>query len=147
MVFYSISASGFFRMMIREYLKLARSFNAVLTGISPVMGAIAMEQYNIAYLILLFLIGFLGHTFGFVLNDIVDYKIDKDSKEISDRPLVSGTISIKKAWIYAFLSMIAAFIIAIYLAVATQRIFSIVVLVGAAFFITLYNLISHLLRF
>ena len=59
-------------MMIREYLKLSRSFNAVLTGISPVMGAIAMGQYNILLLFPLFLIGFLGHTYGFVLNDILD---------------------------------------------------------------------------
>ena len=77
--------------MIREYLKLSRSFNAVLTGISPVMGAIAMEQYNIGFLVLLFLVGFLGHSFGFVFNDIIDYKLDKTSKEIQDRPLISGT--------------------------------------------------------
>jgi len=129
-------------MRLREYLKLARSFNAVLTGISPVMGAIAMEQYYIPHLFLLFLIGFFGHTFGFVLNDIVDYKIDKYSKEISDRPLVSGTITIKKAMIYALISMIIAFILAIFLALTTQRIFPIIVLIIAAFFITLYNLIS-----
>ena len=58
--------------MIREYLKLARSFNAVLTALSPVMGAIAMEQYNIGILFILFIIGFFGHTYGFVFNDIVD---------------------------------------------------------------------------
>ena len=33
--------------MIREYLKLARSFNAVLTGVSPVMGAVAMQEYDL----------------------------------------------------------------------------------------------------
>ena len=129
-------------MMFREYLKLARSFNAVLTGISPVMGAIAMEQYYIPHLLLLFLIGFFGHTFGFVLNDIVDYKIDKFSKEISDRPLVSGTISIKKAIIFALISLIIAFMLAIFLALTTQRFFPILILIIAAFFITLYNLIS-----
>jgi len=32
--------------MVKEYLKLARSYNAVLTGIPPVMGAIAMQQYD-----------------------------------------------------------------------------------------------------
>jgi len=58
--------------MIREYLKLARSFNSFLTGLSPVMGALAMEQYDIFTLFLLFLIGFLGHTYGFVVNDIID---------------------------------------------------------------------------
>jgi len=128
--------------MIREYLKLARSFNAVLTGMSPVMGAIAMEQYNIVILILLFLVGFLGHTFGFVFNDIIDYNIDKSSKEISDRPLISGTISLRKAWIFAFSCMLIAFLIAIYLSVTTQRYFPLVLLAVSAFFIVLYDLVS-----
>ena len=129
-------------MAVREYLKLARSFNAVLTGFSPVMGAIAMEQYDILTLFLLFLVGFLGHTYGFVLNDILDYKIDKNSKEISDRPLISGTITIKKAWAFAIGSMLAAFIIAFYLAFTTQNFLAVVILIFSAFFITIYDLIS-----
>ena len=129
-------------MRIREYLKLARSFNAVLTGISPVMGALAMRQYDIFLLFLLFLIGFLGHTYGFVLNDIIDYKIDRSSKEISDRPLISGTISIKNAQLFAFISLIGAFIVSLYVAFITQNFFSIIILIISGFFITLYNLIS-----
>ena len=129
-------------MSVREYLKLSRSFNAVLTGVSPVMGAIAMEQYNILTLFLLFLIGFFGHTYGFVLNDIIDYNIDKTSKEISDRPLVSGTISIKKAWIYAIFSMMISFIIASYLALTTRIYYPIIVLAISAVFVTIYDLIS-----
>ena len=129
-------------MMVREYLKLARSFNAVLTGISPVMGAIAMEQYNLLTLFLVFLIGFLGHTFGFVFNDIMDYKIDKTSREISDRPLISGTISINKAWVFAIASIAIAFVIAFYISYKTQNYFPIVLLIIAAIFITTYDLIS-----
>jgi 4-hydroxybenzoate polyprenyltransferase len=142
MDFYSVFCFRDFRMMIREYLKLARSFNAVLTGISPVMGAIAMQQNDLYYLFLLFLVGFLGHTFGFVFNDIVDYKIDKFSKEISDRPLVSGTISIKNAWIFALLSMIAAFVIAAYMGFTTNSYFPFIILVVSSFFIILYDLTS-----
>jgi 4-hydroxybenzoate polyprenyltransferase len=129
-------------MSVREYLKLSRSFNAVLTGVSPVMGAIAMGQNNILTLFMLFLIGFFGHTYGFVLNDIIDYNIDKTSKEISDRPLVSGTISIKKAWIYAIFSMIISFIIAFYLALTTSIYYPIIVLASSAVFVTIYDLIS-----
>ena len=128
--------------MIKEYLKLARSYNAVLTGISPVMGAIAMQQYNHLHLFLLFLVGFLGHTYGFVLNDILDYKIDKSSREISSRPLVSGTISIKKAWTIACASMIAAFIVAVYIGFITQSFFPLAILAISACFITLYDLTS-----
>ena len=129
-------------MIIREYLKLARSFNAVLTGISPVMGAIAMQDYNLFHLFLLFLVGFLGHTYGFVLNDIVDFRIDKNCEEISDRPLISGTISLRKAWVFAAVSMVAAFVVAFYIAFSTQRFFPLIVLVVSAFFITVYDLIS-----
>jgi 4-hydroxybenzoate polyprenyltransferase len=129
-------------MRIREYLKLARSFNAVLTGISPVMGALAMQQYDLTVLFLLFLIGFLGHTYGFVLNDIVDYKIDKSSKEIKDRPLLSGTISLKNAKIFAYLSLLGSLVIASLLAYITQIFMPLILLVISGSFITLYNLIS-----
>lgn len=129
-------------MAIREYLKLSRSFNAVLTGVSPVMGAIAMEQYNIITLILLFIVGFFGHIYGFVLNDILDYTIDKTSKEISDRPLVSGTITLKKAWIFTFLSMGISFIIAGYLAITTSIYYPIIVLALSAVLVSIYDLTS-----
>jgi len=142
---------GYFHMghmvKIREYLKLARSFNAVLTGVSPVMGAIAMQQYNILILLLLFLVGFFGHTFGFVFNDIIDYRLDKSSKEISDRPLISGTISMRNAWAFAFVSMFIAFIVAAYLIIEFENMIPILVIVASAFFITLYDLISKKLPF
>jgi 4-hydroxybenzoate polyprenyltransferase len=106
------------------------------------MGAIAMEQYNIFILFLLFMIGFLGHTYGFVLNDILDYNLDKTSKEISDRPLLSGTISLKNAWIFAIGSMLLSFIIAFYIAIATASYFPLLILAISASLITIYNLIS-----
>jgi len=129
-------------MKFREYLKLARSFNAVLTGVSPVLGAIAMEHFNVIDLFLLFLVGFLGHTFGFVFNDIIDYKIDETSKEISDRPLISGTISVKKAWIFAIITLILAFLIAFYISYKNQNYFSIIFLIISAAFIIFYDLTS-----
>jgi len=129
-------------MKFREYLKLARSFNAVLTGVSPVLGAIAMEHFIVIDLFLLFLVGFLGHTFGFVFNDIIDYKIDKTSKEISDRPLISGTISIKKAWIFAIVTIILALSIALYIAFKNQNYFPIIFLAISASSIIIYDLTS-----
>lgn len=129
-------------MKLTEYLKLARSFNAVLTGISPVLGAIAMEHYNVVNLFLLFLVGFLGHTFGFVFNDIIDYKIDKTSKEIGDRPLISGTISIKNAWIFAIITIVSALLIAFYIGYVNQNYFPIVILIISAIFIIIYDLTS-----
>lgn len=128
--------------MIREYLKLARSFNSFLTGISPVMGAIAMGDFNLFHLFILFLIGFFGHTYGFVLNDILDHKIDKENKEITDRPLISGTISIKKAYRFAVFSLIIAFLLAIYYCFITDKYFPLLVLFSSALLITIYDAIS-----
>jgi 4-hydroxybenzoate polyprenyltransferase len=128
--------------MIREYLKLARSFNSFLTGISPVMGAIAMGKFELFHLLLLFLIGFFGHTYGFVLNDILDFKIDKLNKDIGDRPLISGTISLRKAWIFSIISMIIAFVFAIYLSFLTNKYFPLIILIFSALIITIYDIIS-----
>lgn len=140
--FYFIDYSYTPYMKLREYLKLARSFNAVLTGISPVLGAIAMQHFDVIDLILLFLVGFLGHTFGFVFNDIMDYKIDKTSKEISDRPLLSGTISIKNAWIFASITFFSAFIIALYIGYKNQNYFPLILLAISAAFVIIYDLTS-----
>jgi len=128
--------------MVREYLKLARSFNSFLTGISPIMGAIAMGKFELVHLFLLFLIGFFGHTCGFVLNDIFDFEIDKHNKELKDRPLISGTISIKKAWIFFIFSLIIAFAIAIYLSFITQKYFPLIILFFSAITIIIYDKIS-----
>jgi 4-hydroxybenzoate polyprenyltransferase len=133
--------------MIREFLKLARSFNAVLTGVSPVMGAIVMQEYNLLFLFILFIIGFFGHSFGFILNDILDFKIDKHSSEISDRPLISGSISLKSAWIYAIISLIIPFIIALYISYSENNYFSIIILIFSAVFIIIYDLTSKKLPF
>lgn len=129
-------------MKIREYLKLARSFNAVLTGVSPVMGAVAMQEYNVGVLVVLFLIGFLGHSFGFVLNDILDFNLDNKSREISDRPLISGTISLKNAWIFAIGCLALAFVIAFALAYPSANFFPLVLMVVSAASIVVYNVIS-----
>jgi 4-hydroxybenzoate polyprenyltransferase len=106
------------------------------------MGAIAMREYDIVMLFFLFLVGFLGHTYGFALNDIIDFKIDKYSKEISDRPLVSGTISMRNATVFAVFTMVLAFVIAVYITFNTQRFYPLVILFISAGFITLYDLIS-----
>ena len=128
--------------MIKEYLKLARSFNSFLTGVSPVMGAIAMGDFNLFHLFILFMIGFFGHTYGFVINDIFDYNIDKKNEELKDRPLISGTISMKKAWIFAILALTVSFLLAIYFAFITNKYFPIIILILSALTITIYDRIS-----
>ena len=128
--------------MIREYLKLARSFNAGLTAFAPVLGAVAMKQFNLTHLLLLFLIGFFGHSYGFALNDILDLKLDKTSKEIQDRPLLSKKLTLQKAWIFTILCVTIAYLLAIYLSLMTNHYLPIIILVLSSLSITIYDLIS-----
>ncbi len=128
--------------MLREYLKLSRSFNAGLTGIAPVLGAISMGEGNILPLFLLFLVGFFGHIYGFAVNDIMDLKVDSLSKDLRERPLVSGKISTRTAWIFALSAMILSFLIAIFLGVYFYSLLSLPFLIFSAISITIYDLIS-----
>jgi 4-hydroxybenzoate polyprenyltransferase len=128
--------------MLREYLKLSRSFNAALTGVAPVLGAISNGGTEIWQLFVLFLIGFLGHSYGFALNDIIDLRIDQLSKELSDRPLVSKNIPLKRAWIFTLANLGGAMLLAVCLAFYTTSYIPLIFLVLSAGLITIYDLIS-----
>lgn len=128
--------------MIKEYLKLARLSIAPLTGLAPVIGAVASGQNQILNLIILFFIGILGHIYGIIHNDIIDYNLDKNVKDFIDRPLVSGTITKQKAWIFAVCSLIIMFALAAYLSISTQQYLSIIFLAIPLICVTLYNLTS-----
>lgn len=133
--------------MVREYMKLSRFFNMGLTGIAPVLGALSMwgagSETSYFKLILLFTIGCLSHIYGFALNDVVDIKIDKLSKELTARPLVSGTITRKKAALFAISSMIVTFLLSLFfLNDLASFIMPLSVLIIAYFFATIYNLAS-----
>ena len=129
-------------MMLKEYLKLSRSFNAGLTAAAPVLGAVAMKEFELTHLSLLFLIGFFGHSYGFTLNDILDLKIDQTSEEIKDRPLVSKKITIRKAWIFALSSVLISFLLATYISWSTGQYFTFIILALSSISITIYNFIS-----
>lgn len=103
--------------MLGEYLKLSRLFNMGLTGIAPVLGALSMwniGETQVIMLFILFMIGCLSHTYGFVLNDVIDIKVDKLSKELTERPLVSGSITRKKATYFAISCMLISWLLALF---------------------------------
>ena len=128
--------------MIKAYLKLARSFNVGLTAIAPVLGALADGELRLFQLFLFFLVGFFGHSYGFALNDIFDYRVDKLSKELLERPIVKGEISIKQAWIFTISMLVTAISIAIYVAYIYSNYFSLIYLAISATCITIYDSIS-----
>jgi 4-hydroxybenzoate polyprenyltransferase len=133
--------------MIREYLKLARISIAPLTGLAPVMGAIAIGQYQILHLIIIFSIGILGHAYGMTHNDIMDYTIDKKLLEIADRPLINKTISIKQAWTFSIGCLFLMFALVVVLALSTATYLPILILVIPIFCVTFYNIYSKKIPF
>jgi 4-hydroxybenzoate polyprenyltransferase len=82
----------------RTYLKLGRIHSAVLTGLAPVCVAAATGiTLSLYHYLELFLIGFLFHTYLFVLNEVQDVEIDKISKDLKSKPLITGSISLRGA--------------------------------------------------
>jgi len=121
---------------IKSYFILIRPYGLLFLGFTPVLSAISMGDFEFNNLAVLFLIGMLAHIFVFVQNDYYDIKIDKESKYVSKRPLVSGNITERKA---AFLYM-GSFFLAIILAIVfVFSIFSFLVLLSTFLFLTLYN--------
>jgi 4-hydroxybenzoate polyprenyltransferase len=133
--------------MILEYLKLARISIASITGLAPVMGALATGQYQILNLVLLFLIGFFGHAYGMTVNDLSDYTIDKKSSEITDRPLVSGTISKQQAVVFAILNLFIMFLLAFVIVILTMQYLPFFMLFIPVLCVTIYNIISKKIPF
>jgi len=94
---------------IKEYTRFMRLKAMGLSTIA-IFGALSVKgSIELWHFIILFLIGIHFNILGFVLNDFVDVKIDKRSKELSERPLVKGTISIKTAKIISLICYIIIF--------------------------------------
>jgi 4-hydroxybenzoate polyprenyltransferase len=116
----------------REYLKLARMHSAVLSGLAPVcVAASTGATISLYHYITLFIIGLLFHIYLFILNEIQDIKIDKTSKDLESKPLVSGLISLKSARSIVFSS--AALIIILSIVLFAQKSFILISISLAAF--------------
>ncbi len=117
-----------------------------LTGVAPVLGALSMwtiSEVTLFQLFVLFCIGCFSHVYGFVINDLVDIKVDKLSNELFARPLVSGSISRKKAAIFAVACMIASFVLSIlFYKELVSYILLISILIFAYTLATIYNFAS-----
>ena len=136
------------RSIFIEYARLARLHSAVLTGLTPVLGALAVGMMDLWILVLLFFIGICAHVFGFVFNEYMDIEIDKKAKFLSEKPLVKGTISKTAAITFAFGSVILGYVLLILLA-HTQRsiqIFGIIFYTLAWLAIGVYDLTSKRVR-
>ena len=132
--------------MLRKYLEISRLFNMGLTGVAPILGAVSMwgeGQIIPLNLLILFLIGCFSHIYGFVLNDVMDVKIDKLSEELIARPLVSGTITRRNATYFAISCMILSLVLAVFFYDGIINfIFLISLLIFAYILATIYDILS-----
>jgi len=94
--------------IVFDYARLLRLPGLGGLSIATVFGAISVGVYDIKTLSILFLIGAFSAVYGFVLNDYADVEVDKLSKDLSNRPLVKGTISKKTALLICIICVIGA---------------------------------------
>jgi 4-hydroxybenzoate polyprenyltransferase len=103
---------------IRKWLKLARLQAGCATAITCVFGALLLmpnDDINTIHLLLLFIIGLLFHFYGFVLNEYSDIEVDRYAKELSDKPLIKGTIKRKHALYAAVIAVVTLVVLALIL--------------------------------
>jgi 4-hydroxybenzoate polyprenyltransferase len=133
-------------MMLRDYVEITRLFNMGLTGVAPVLGALSMwttGTLSLPQLMVLFFIGCLAHSYGFVLNDVIDLNLDKLSIELISRPLVRGSITRKRAAWFALFCMIGSFILSIlFYSGPVQYTILFAILLLAYFLATVYDITS-----
>jgi 4-hydroxybenzoate polyprenyltransferase len=96
---------------IVAYARLLRIPGLGGLAIPPVIGAISVGHYVISDLALLFVIGALAALYGFILNDYADVEIDRLSEELHGKPLVSGEISKKTAFMICVFFVLISFLI------------------------------------
>lgn len=133
---------------IKAYLRLIRIHTIIATALTPSLGAFATYSVledkliptNFLQIFLpLFFVGIIVHLFGEILNDYMDYDIDKANIELSEKPLVSGDVSKRSALLGLLLCFIFLIIIILY---SNFSILSLIFLsIGASTGI-LYQLIS-----
>ena len=117
-----------------------------LTAVAPVLGALSMWDVgtlSLLELFFLFIIGCLAHAYGFVLNDVIDIKVDKLSKELTTRPLVRGSITRKRAIWFAVICMIGSFLLSFIFYSEPQRYLLLLLILLAAYLLaTVYDIAS-----
>ncbi len=121
---------------VTEYIKLIRPYGILFLGFTPVFGAICNGQFEAFHLLILLIIGLLAHVFTFVQNDYYDIEVDRQSRYVVQRPLIKGGISQSDARIIFLCSMGTAVLLAAGFFFSLR---SFLVLLGAFFFMTLYN--------
>ena len=94
-----------------SYFRLFRFQATGLIAALLVIGAVVSGQSDTYLLLIIFGIGIFYHIFLYVLNDYVDLEVDKQSKDLQRKPLVSGVISPKTGLTIAIIAGILTYIL------------------------------------
>jgi 4-hydroxybenzoate polyprenyltransferase len=92
-----------------------------LTALVPVVGALVfmgepstwmmVEARDVVVeLVLLFLVGAMLHVHGFVLNEWADVEVDRASRDLQEKPLVSGDVALDEAKWTAIVAAVLCFV-------------------------------------
>ncbi len=98
---------------IIDYFRLMRFHTAAATATPLLIAASLMDQKDLFLLLIIFIIGILSHIYGFVLNEYGDLEVDKKAGYLKEKPLVSGSITSRKALILAITALVIAFCLTI----------------------------------
>lgn len=84
---------------MREWLEIIRPLNGIMSGLSVIVVAVAIKNYDLNQIILGILVTFLTTSGGNVLNDYYDADVDRINHP--ERPIPSGRIGRRGALVYS----------------------------------------------
>jgi len=121
---------------VKQYVTLIRPYGILFLGFMPVFGALCNGEFNLLHLLVLLGIGLLAHIFTFVQNDYYDVEVDRRSKYVEGRPLITGGVPRR----HALILFLSSFILSLGLAlVFLFSLRSLLFLLIAYLLMTLYN--------
>lgn len=130
------------------YFKLARLDKPIGTYLllwpslmGLMLGGISSNIYAVKNFFIVLIGAILVRSCGCVINDISDHKFDKLVSRTKDRPIASGQISLREAWLFFFILVLSSLCLLLFVPITTIYISMII-----AVFILLYPLTKRFLK-
>ena len=130
------------------YFKLARLDKPIGTYLllwpslmGLMLGGISSNIYAVKNFFIVLIGAILVRSCGCVINDISDHRFDKLVSRTKDRPIASGQISLREAWLFFFILALSSLCLLLFVPITTIYISMII-----AVFILLYPLTKRFLK-
>jgi len=126
---------------LQKLILLSRIGMLPLSLSVPIIGALSLHQtLSLVDFIALAGIGISAHFFGFVLNDLMDYQLDKASPYRQKSPLITGEVKLWQAWIFVLIQVPIA--VLLYIVVLEGHAVGLLILGISVGLSVIYNLFS-----